>query len=113
MEIFDRTIDHTGKGVGIGRNGTRMAAIFSAVASLNFPSIPANTGAELTIAVPGAAVGDEASVAYLGATPEAGLAFNAYVSAANVVTVRALNVTVGAIDPAAANFRAIVRKWQP
>lgn len=83
--------------------------VLSAVAALDFPNIVAQTGAELTITVAGAAVGDTVELGPPAAL-EAGLAATGYVSAANTVTVRLLNVTAGAINPASASWRATVRK---
>lgn len=72
--------------------------------SLDFPSIAANTSAELTATVTGAKLGAFAYVA-VPTTFNDGLVAMAYVSAAETVTVRVANVTVGAIDPAASTFR--------
>jgi len=90
--------------VGTGANVTRMAA---ATASLNFPSIATTASADLTITVAGAAVGNYV-VLSLPAAPAAGIVFNAFVSAANTVTVRATNVTDNAVDPAAATYGVLV-----
>ena len=78
-------------------------------AALDFPSINAAASADLTITVPGAAVGDSVSLG-LPAAPTAGLVFNGFVSAANTVTVRATNITAGAVDAASATYRATVLK---
>lgn len=78
-------------------------------AALDFASIAAAASADLTIAVPGAAVGDSVSLA-LPAAPTAGLVFQGFVSAANTVTVRATNITAGAVDAASATYRATVHK---
>lgn len=77
----------------------------TATATLDFPSIAAQTCAELTITVTGAAVGSAVSVGPPAAL-EAGLSATGYVSATSTVTVRLCNVTTGAIDPAAATWRA-------
>ena len=87
-------------GVGIPRQ-------LSATATLNFASIAAGASADLTVTVTGAVVGDAVHLG-LPAAINAGLTFTAFVSAANTVTVRATNVTGGAIDPASATFRAVV-----
>lgn len=97
-----------------GNDGTAvtvkvMAAGLAAAASLDFGSIAAAASAELTIAVAGAAVGDSVALA-LPAAPTAGLVFQAFVSAANTVTLRATNITAGAIDPAAASYGVTVFK---
>jgi hypothetical protein len=79
----------------------------SGSASLNFGSIGAAAQADLTITIAGAAVGDEVIMA-LPAAPAAGLIFNAFVSAADTVTIRASNITAAPVDPAAATYGAIV-----
>lgn len=79
----------------------------TATAALDFPSIAAAASADLTIAVSGAAVND-AVVLGLAAVPTAGLVFQAFVSAANTVTVRATNITAGAVDAASVTFRVSI-----
>jgi hypothetical protein len=91
----------------IAGNGNTITKVLSGSASLNFGSIGAAAQADLTITIAGAAVGDEVIMA-LPAAPTAGLIFNAFVSAADTVTVRASNITAAPIDPAAATFGAIV-----
>jgi hypothetical protein len=91
----------------IAGDGNTITKVLSGSASLNFGSIGAAAQADLTITIAGAAVGDEVIMA-LPAAPTAGLIFNAFVSAANTVTVRASNITAAPIDPAAATFGAIV-----
>lgn len=90
-------------------NGSPVARTLAAVATLDFPSISAVSTQALTITVPGASVND---VVLLGlpATVNAGVVFDARVSAADTVTVRALNITAGAIDPASAQYEVIVLK---
>ena len=90
--------------------GTGTAAItkvLTATASLNFPSISAASQSDLTITVTGAAVGDEVIMS-LPAAPAAGLVFNAFVSAADTVTIRASNITASPVDAAAASYGVIV-----
>jgi hypothetical protein len=91
----------------IAGNGNTITKVLSGSASLNFGSIGAADQADLTITVSGAAVGDEVVMA-LPAAPAAGLIFNAFVSAANTVTIRASNITAAPVDPAAATFGVIV-----
>jgi hypothetical protein len=88
-------------------DGSTITKLLSGSASLNFPSIAAVSQADLTITVTGAAVGNQVVLA-LPAAPTAGIVFNAFVSAANTVTIRASNITAGAIDPAAATYGVIV-----
>lgn len=87
--------------------GATINKILVGSASLDFPSIAAASQGNLTITVAGAAVGDEVIMG-LPAAPVAGLVFNAFVSAANTVTVRASNITAAPIDPGAATFNVIV-----
>ena len=77
--------------------------------ALDFPSIGAASQANLTASVPGAAVGDVVDLG-LPAAPAAGITWDAFVSAADTVTVRATNVTAGAVDPASAVYRLMVDK---
>lgn len=81
--------------------------VLEATASLNFPSIAAGASSALTIAVPGAAVGD-AAMCHSTSAPTAGLIYDHYVSAADVVTVRATNVTASPVDAAAVDFVCVV-----
>lgn len=91
----------------IAGNGNTITKVLSGSASLNFPSISAASQSSLTISVPGAAVGDEVIMA-LPAAPAAGLVFNAFVSAADTVTVRASNISASPVDAAAATYGVIV-----
>lgn len=93
-------------GVLVGEAGR---AELSATAALDFAAIAAAASADLTIAVAGAAVGDSVSLG-LPAAPAAGLLFFGFVSAADTVTVRAMNITAGAVDAVSATYRATVHK---
>lgn len=93
--------------ITIGSSGSSISKVLTATASLDFGSIAAQTSADLTVTVTGAATGD-AVVMGLPAAPESGVVFNAFVSSANTVTIRATNATSGAVDPASATFRATV-----
>lgn len=85
----------------------KLSGILTKSATLNFPSIPAHTTAELTLAVTGATVG-QAVFAYPNGTPESGLMWSAFVSTADTVTVRMANITAAAIDPASLGWRCTV-----
>lgn len=76
-------------------------------ASLNFASIATTASEDLTIVVPGAKIND---VCWLGlpAAPFAGLAYMAFVSAADTVTVRAMNYTGTSKDAGAQTFTVAV-----
>lgn len=81
--------------------------LLSASATLDFPSIATQDSAELTITVTGAATGDAVQLAPPSGI-EADLTWCGYVSAADTVTVRVVNATAGAIDPASATWGVIV-----
>ena len=87
---------------------------FNATATLNFGSIAANSQAALTVTATvsvnkglfGVRQGDAVQI-----TPYAdvsGLVFTGVVTADNVVTVYAKNITTGAIDPASQVYRIAV-----
>ncbi|MCG7598153.1 hypothetical protein, partial [Mycobacterium sp. PSTR-4-N] len=77
-------------------------------ASLNFPSVSAGSYQDLTIAVPGAVVGDCVTPGIPNAAVMAGIIYSMWVSAADTVTVRATNVTAGALDPPTGTFKAAI-----
>lgn len=60
-----------------------------------------------TIAVPGVALGDMVIAKSFGVS-QAGLVIDAYVSAANVVTVAAINDTGGAVDLSSTTVKVVV-----
>ena len=74
--------------------------------SLDFASIAAQSTATLTVAMLNTVVGQ--SVIIQPSTPTPGVIFMGYVSAADVVTVIATNITGAAIDPAAMYYRVEV-----
>lgn len=92
-----------------GTSGVALSVLLSGTATLDFASIAAAASADLTITVTGAAVGDAVALA-LPAAPAAGIVFFAFVSAANTVTVRAMNITGLAVDPASASYTVNVFK---
>ena len=87
--------------------GATITKILSNSATLDFTSIDIAGQGSLTIAVPGAAVGN-AVVLALPAAPAAGLTFDAFVSATDVVTVRASNTSGSAVDAGPATYGVIV-----
>jgi hypothetical protein len=96
-------------GSSTSTHAVALANVLFNSAALDFPSIAAVSSADLTIAVSGAAVGDCVDLA-LPAAPTAGLIFQAFVSAADTVTVRAMNITAGAVDAASATYGVTVAK---
>ena len=95
----------------IGRSeSVGIAQHYKVTATLDFPSISANSEADLTVTVTGAVVGDDAT-AHPNSLLEAGLSIaHVTVNAANTVTVRLRNNTGSPIDPVARNWR--VRVWR-
>jgi len=90
--------------------GTAVLKVLSATATLDFASISAQTGADLTVTVTGAKVGDSVAIG-LPAAPLAGVAFMGFVSATDTVTVRAMNYTGSSKDPASATYRVTVYNY--
>lgn len=78
-----------------------------ATATLDFPSCLTNIGADLTIAVPGAVVGNAVALG-TPAAPDANTCYTAFVSAADVVTVRFNNYSGGTVNPGSGSFTVIV-----
>jgi hypothetical protein len=86
--------------------GVYQPIALTATATLDFPSIAAQTCQELTIALTGAVIGQAVA---LGPddTLSVGLIANGYVSAAGVITVRACNITNADINPSAHDWRVV------
>ena len=83
--------------------------ILSKSMAVDFPSIAARSSNDQDIAVPGAAVGDQVVIG-LPAAVQAGLVFDARVSAAGTVKLRASNFTAAAVDAAEATYTVGVIK---
>jgi hypothetical protein len=110
------TIGNTGNGVLAGSlrigGGTVVANILSATATLDFPSIAANSFADLTITVTGAVSGDTVIANPIAGSAITDVSYDAWVSAANTVTIRATNnSSTTARDPASGTFRATVIRF--
>jgi hypothetical protein len=104
--IAGRVIEVDALGVWVE---TGVAAELSRTASLDFANMAAAASDDQTIAVPGARANDAVTLG-LPAAPTAGIVFQAFVSADDVVTVRATNITAGAVNPAAQTIRVTVHK---
>jgi hypothetical protein len=93
--------------------GTALAKIVSASASLDYSSISAGAEATLTITVTGAVTTNTPTVAlgWSAALPDGIVVKQAWVSAADTVSVRVANVTAGSIDPSAVTCRATVTNF--
>jgi len=80
--------------------------------SLNFPSIDIRDSQVLNITVTGAALSDPVTLGIPNSsTTNANVIFTAYVSAANVVTIKATNIGFAAADPAIGLFKVIIHKY--
>lgn len=90
-------------------NGSPILKTFAATATLDFPSIAAAGTQTLTVSCPGAAVGDVVAIGLPG-TLNAGIVFNAHVTAADTITLRASNITASPVDPASAVYEFVVFK---
>ncbi len=92
--------------------GTVVASILSATATLDFGSIAADSVADLTITVTGAALGDTVAIGVPNGSLVADVSFFGWVSATNTVTIRATNnSSTTARDPASGTFRATVIRF--
>jgi len=84
--------------------------ILRGTGDLDFGSIAAQSKADLTITVTGAAVGDPVFFGVF-AIPPTGIVLQAFVSATDTVTIRATNVTSSPIDPDSANYKVLVLRY--
>jgi hypothetical protein len=73
----------------------------------DFASIATGALDSTTIAISGALTSHVVSIGYSSA-PETGIEYRAYVSAADTVTLQAINRTAGAIDPASRTYYVLV-----
>ena len=73
----------------------------------DFGSIAAGAVDSTTITVTGATTTSVVSLGY-SSTPETGIEFRAWVSAADTVTLQAINRTTGAIDPTSRTYYVLV-----
>jgi hypothetical protein len=99
-------------------DGDAIAGILTATAALNFGSIAASESADLTIALVGAAAGDVVMLGLPAGSISGGtgacdnVAFTAWVSAADTVTVRASNNdATDAADLASGTYRVTILKY--
>ena len=80
----------------------------SGTSTLDFPSTAAGGSQDLTISVTGAALGQMVWLGVPNGSVNANCVFFAWVSATNTVTVRHLNNSGGAVDPASGSFTVAV-----
>jgi len=98
-------------GITIGA-GTKITKVLSATATLDFGSVAAQSYADLTITVTGAALGDTVSLGVPNASITNDISFFGWVSATNTVTIRCTNISLAtARDPASGTFRATITQF--
>lgn len=88
-----------------------MAKTLTATATINFAATAGMNSRDVTITVNGASDGDAVVLGVPNVAASANSAYTAFVSAANTVTIRFNNYTLGAIDPANGTFRVSVLKY--
>ncbi|MFT3703170.1 MAG: hypothetical protein QM802_12405 [Agriterribacter sp.] len=88
-----------------------LAKTLTATATLDFASTAALNSRDLTVTVTGAAVGDVVAIGVAPALMLANSCYSGYVSAANTITVRFNNYSVGALNPGSGSFRVTVIKY--
>ena len=82
----------------------------TASGTLDFPSTGVNASSDLTVPTTGAVIGDIVSIGIPAGSVVPGAVYMAWVSAADVVTIRLANLTAGAVDPASGVFKVRVNK---
>lgn len=90
----------------------RLKTVYYATATLDFGSTLPQTSTDKTISLPQAVLGDLVVLGVPNAAANTAGAFSAWVSADGTVTVRFINHTAGALDPASGDFKVAVIKTQ-
>ena len=88
-----------------GADGSTITLIKQYTVSVNPASLPAATGAETDVTVTGVSTDDVILSCEPQAALNAGISFSMRVKSANTVSIHFVNVTAGAIDVAATNFK--------
>ena len=97
--------------VTTGTTRYTLAKTLTATAVLDFPSTAAQSDADLTITVAGAAEGDAVTLGVPNGVTSAGASYTAWVSAANTVTIRFSVYGTISRDPVSGTFRVSVLKY--
>jgi len=96
-----------------GVSGTWSKAGFIPMAgsgTLDFPAIPANSTAQITLVISNAAVGDLSNCNPEGSL-ESGLGWNSFISAPDTLTLRLINATTKVIDPVSKKWKCKAEKF--
>lgn len=91
--------------------GTPLQKAISVVANLDFPSTAKNVASDLTVAAPGAAIGDVVSLGVPASAVMPNSCYTAWVSASDTVTIRFNNYSTANLNPPLGSFRVEVRKY--
>lgn len=84
--------------------------VYKKTLTIDVPSVAAAESGTVTTTVTGASVGDAVLVG-TPATQNSHTNWDAWVSSANVVTIRFNNYSAGAVDPASGSFKIQVHKY--
>tara|TARA_R110000868_G_C10888288_1_gene763408 strand:- start:49 stop:1728 length:1680 start_codon:yes stop_codon:yes gene_type:complete len=100
----------TSGGLNVGGGGVFDRIVRARVTSVNFPSIPANSQASVSVTVTGVLVADDSVVLVNrdATSDRAGLMYEGVVSADNTVSITCNNFSAGTIDPPPENFNIVV-----
>lgn len=88
-----------------------LAKTLTTTSTLDFGNTSAQSSSDLTVTLTGAVVGDAVSLGVPMSARSANSSFEAWVSAANTVTVRFNNYSAGSIDPGGGGFRVVVVRY--
>jgi hypothetical protein len=99
--------------LNVGSSAATIDLINSLAATFDFGAITGSGGVQdLSVAVAGASIGDAVNVVEAGGTfISSGLVLRGIVTAQNVVTIRATNVTSASIDPVSVTLRVTVTSF--
>ncbi len=95
-------------GTGVSPSGPQPFTALKATATLNFGNTLAQTSADLTLAVPGASVGDIVCLGIPNSAVNADSCYTAWISAVDVCTIRFNNYSAAPINPASADFSVLI-----
>ena len=109
----DGAVEYDGTNYFVTSGSTRytLAKTLTASSALDFPNTAGWSNSDLTIPLTGATIGDVVVLGIPVASTNANSYYIAFVSLANTVTVRFLNNSASAYNPASGNFRVSVIQY--
>jgi hypothetical protein len=93
---------------GTATEGKKLSPIREVTATVDPASINANVSGDTSITVAGVARGDYVIGIEAPAALDAGISYNAWVTAANTITLRLANSTAGAVNVASADWKFLI-----